>query len=61
MNTPPPSPWGKHELLGTFICQRPDGSTFTVRTVEEYLAAVREFLNGDLRAIYPDADNLESS
>jgi hypothetical protein len=55
--TTPNSPLPEHELLNTFICQRLDGTTYTVRTAEEYLAAVREFLNGELRGIYPDADN----
>ena len=46
-------------LPGTFTCQRPDGSTYEVRTIGDYLAAIRELLHGEAIGIYREDDTVE--
>jgi hypothetical protein len=60
--TPRPSRQEKQELpelSDPFTCRRPDGSTYVVETIGEYLAAVRGLLNGEIHAIYRDASGHE--
>jgi hypothetical protein len=49
-----PSPPVKEELPGKFSCRRPDGTTYAVQTIGEYLTAIRELLHGEVHAIYRD-------
>jgi hypothetical protein len=50
------SPQTKQELPATFSCKRPDGTTYAVHTVGDYIVAIRELLRGEVRAIYRDDD-----
>jgi hypothetical protein len=47
------------ELPHTFICRLPTGATYEVRTVGDYLAAIRELLHGEAVAIYREDETVE--